>query len=254
MEKNFISVIMPSYNSEEFIELAIQSVLEQTFTNIELIVIDDASSDNTTNIIKNMAEKDSRVCFIQNEKNMGVAYTRNKGFDLSRGEYVALLDSDDVWHPQKLEKQLILAKKFMADIVYCSYGIIDEFGKKRCNDFIVPSTTKLEDMFVKSVISCSTAMLSRDIVKKYHFPTEFYHEDYAMWLQLLKDGKKAVGEREVLAQYRVKSNSRAANKILSAKRRWDIYRLFMKMPRMKSLYYLVQYAFEGVIKYHKILK
>lgn len=244
-----VSIVMPAYNAEKFIEIAITSVIKQTIRDWELIIVDDCSTDSTYEIMCKVARVDSRIHVYRNEQNMGVAHTRNWGFSHCRGEYIALLDSDDCWYENKLEVQLQIANATKADIIYCSYAIVNEAGKKCCDDFIVPESTDFEAMLVKSVISCSTALLSREIVRNYRFETSYYHEDYALWLQLLKDGKVAVGTERVLAEYRISSGSRASNKLLSAKRRWVIYRKYLKMSMAKSLGCLAQYAIVGVKKY-----
>lgn len=253
MEKNapVVSVIMPAYNAERFVEEAIRSVMAQTVTDWELLVLDDGSKDATAQIAQSLAAEDSRIRILPNEANMGVAKTRNRGFDLCRGQYVALLDSDDVWLPEKLEKQLALAEQTGADIIYCSYGIMDELGKRICDDFLVPPTVDFDQFLVKSVISCSTALLSRKIVDRYRFMTEFYHEDLALWLQLLQDGYQAWGVVDVLAQYRVMQGTRASNKLKSALNRWRIYRRHLELPVGKSLSLLAEYALLGLKKYKK---
>lgn len=244
-----VSVLMPAYNAEKYVEIAIRSVMEQTISSWEMVIIDDHSTDETARVIEACAQQDSRIRFYENEKNMGAAWTRNRGLDLCRGRYVALLDSDDVWLPEKLEKQLALAQRENADIVYCSYGIINEHGEKRCNDFIVPEKTDFNTSLVKSVISCSTALLSRTVTDHYRFPQGYYHEDLAMWLQLLSDGMKAVGVQDVLAEYRVRSDSRAANKLSVARKRWYIYRDYLHLPLTKRVWAFVRYAFLGLRKY-----
>lgn len=250
-KKPLVSVIMPAYNAARFLEEAVRSVMAQTVTDWELLILDDGSKDDTARLAAALAAEDARIRFLPNEKNMGVARTRNRGFDLCRGQYVALLDSDDVWLPEKLEKQLVLAKATGAEIIYCSYGIMDEHGDRLCNDFIVPPTVDFEEFLVKSVISCSTAVLSANIVKNYRFLTEFYHEDLALWLQLLQDGHQARGIEEVLAQYRVMEGSRASNKAKSALNRWRIYRRYLKLPLGKSIVSLVKYMLAGIKKYKK---
>lgn len=250
-ERPMVSVIMPAYNSEEYIQQAIDSVIQQTFRNWELIVIDDQSKDSTRRIVEELAKADPRIHLYVNARNCGAAASRNRGLDLCRGNYVALLDSDDIWYANKLETQLALAERENADIVYCSYAIIDERNQKYCKDFIVPATTTLRDSLKRSVISCSTALLRKNVVECYRFPQEYYHEDLVMWLQLLKNGMVAVGAPDVLAAYRVHSHSRASNKLQVAERRWKVYRSYMGMSRMESAYYFVQYAFMGFTKYRK---
>ena len=168
-----VSVIMPAYNAERFLEEAIRSVMSQTVTDWELLVLDDGSKDRTATIAADLAAQDSRIRFLPNEANMGVAKTRNRGFALCRGQYVALLDSDDVWHPDKLEKQLALAEQTDADMVYCSYGIMDEYSKPSRRDYVVRECVDLKALLRENCIGCSTVMLRRELVKTYRFIEDF---------------------------------------------------------------------------------
>ena len=251
VKQPLVSIIMPAYNGEGFIETAIRSVMVQTLTDWELIVIDDGSRDSTVEIARRMAKEDPRITVVRNEANMGVANTRNRGMDLAAGSYVALLDCDDAWYPEKLEKQVALARKTGADIVYCSYAIVDAYGKKRCDDFLVPETTDFDAFLTKSVISCSTVLMSQAIVERYRFDGSYYHEDLALWLKILNDGYLACGVRDVLAVYRVMDGTRASNKLKSAVRRWHIYRKFLGFSPWKSMILLVQYGILGLKKYKK---
>lgn len=246
-----VSVIMPAYNMERFVAPAIRSVQQQTVEDWELLVIDDGSQDRTCQIVEELAAEDSRIRFLRNEVNMGVARTRNRGFDLCRGSYVALLDSDDVWLPRKLENQLALARNTGADIIYCSYTMTDEQDNQVCEDFIVPETTDYRQSLVQSVISCSTAMLSRNIVDHYRFEPEYYHEDLVLWLQLLRDGYRACGATEVLASYRLLDGTRASNKVRTAFNRWRVYRNYLGLPVWKCASLLAQYAILGFRKYRR---
>lgn len=246
-----VSVVMPAYNAERYITAAIESVQHQTISDFELIIVDDCSDDHTCMIAEELAKNDSRIRFLRNSENIGVARTRNRAFSLCRGSYVALLDSDDLWYPDKLEKQIQTAERTGADIVYCSYAIIDADNKQICADFMVPEKTDLEAMLAKSVISCSTALLTWTTAQEYLFPVDYYHEDYVYWLQLLQSGKRAVGVPDVLAAYRVSEHSRASNKFQSAKRRWQIYRSYLHFSCRKSTWYFAKYALNGLIKYKK---
>jgi glycosyltransferase involved in cell wall biosynthesis len=138
-----IFVIMPAYNAGRFIEEAVRSVMAQTYSNWQLLVIDDGSKDDTVEVVQRLCREDSRITLLRNPQNMGVARTRNRGLDLCNGRYAALLDSDDVWHPEKLEKQLRLARETGADLVYCSYGIMDKNGKPAKGDYQVPGKTDI---------------------------------------------------------------------------------------------------------------
>ena len=245
-----VTVIMPVYNAERYVAEAVRSVLAQTYGEWELLIIDDGSTDRTAAIAEDFAKADPRVRLIRNRQNMGVAYTRNKGLDMARGAWVALLDGDDVWHSGKLEKQLALSEKAEADILYCSYAMTDRNGVHR-SDYIVPETTSYEAMLRKNVLSCSTVMLSRRIAESYRFPVNCYHEDYAYWLMLLRNGYKAAACREVLVDYRVVKGSRSGNKIRSAKQRWRVYRKIEGLPLGKSIHVFLSYAYCGLVKHGK---
>jgi teichuronic acid biosynthesis glycosyltransferase TuaG len=247
-----VSVIIPAYNASKFIKETVNSARNQTLNDIEIIIIDDCSTDNTFELMKEMALEDSRIKIFKGEQNMGVAKVRNKGFELATGKYAALLDADDLWLPEKLERQVKIAKEANADLVYCSYAMVDENGNKKCNDFIVPETTDFEYTLIKSVISCSTALMTDKLYKKYSFPTNMYHEDYALWLDILKDGNKAVGDTAVTAKYRLLQNSRSAGKFKCAVQRWKIYREYLHLPFFKSVSSLFKYATAGFKKYKKL--
>lgn len=251
-EMPLVSVIMPLYNAESFVSEAIESVQRQTVEGWELFVIDDRSTDGSADVVRKYCQTDPRIKLLQNEKNSGVAKTRNFGITRARGQYIALLDSDDYWKPLFLEKMLSRAEETQADIIYCSYEITDEDGKKQCNDFIVPSETDFRSSVVRSVITCSTALLTAKTAKENPFPTDVYHEDIALWFSLLKNGSIARGVPEILATYRQRKASRSAGKLTSALRRWPIYRKYLKMSFFQSANAMIRYAYYGMIKYKRI--
>ena len=246
-----VSVIMPAYNCEKYIEAAIRSVVSQTFTDWELIVLDDGSSDSTREIIDRLAAEDDRIVPMPNERNMGVAKTRNRGLDISRGRYVALLDSDDIWLSGKLEEQIKKLQAENAGICYCSYSIIDSEGSKVKKDYIVPKNVDFPLLLKENYIGCSTVVIDREILGENRFLTDYYHEDYVLWLELLRGGAKAVGCTETLAEWRYIRNSRSFNKKQSALNRWDIYRNHLKLSVAHSLCSFLNYAFRGFKKYFK---
>ncbi len=246
-----VSVIMPAYNAEKTIAASIASVQSQSYENWELLVLDDGSRDGTVSLVSALAAEDGRIRLMKNPQNLGVARTRNRAMKESRGEYIAFLDSDDCWRREKLEKQLKIMEKSAADLSYTAYSIVNEAGQRLWEDYSVPEQLSYEDLLSQNYIGCSTVMLRRELAQSYAFSTEFYHEDYVLWLQLLRDEKKAVGLSESLLDYCYRPNSRAGNKLASAKYRWQIYRGFLKLPLGKSLRYVTKYALAGVKKYRR---
>ncbi len=247
--KPMVSVIMPAYNASKFIAKSIKSVQAQTFTNWELIVIDDCSHDETVQLVSKLASDDPRIRLHCNTQNIGVAKTRNYALELCQGEYVAFLDSDDIWHRDKIERQLECFQQTGASLVYTSYAIVDSDGKKQCDDFIVPSSISFADMLKENIIGCSTVMFRKELAKRSRFAEDFYHEDYVLWLQLLHAGCKMAGIEQVLVDYYFHKDSKSANKFNSAKKRWQIYRTYLGLSLVKSSWYFVHYAFAGLKKY-----
>lgn len=244
-----VSVIIPAYNAAPFLRETVESVLSQTVQDWEMFVIDDCSADDTFQIAQQLAAGDPRIHAIQNDENMGVAKTRNRAIDLAKGQYIAFLDSDDVWHPEKLERQLAKMQATDAGVGYCSYGIIGVTGEKVRADYLVPETACINDILKENYIQCSAMLIRKDIVKKFMFNTEFFHEDYILGLDMLRAGEKAVGCREILLYWRYLENSRSFNKKKSAANRWRIYRNYLHLPVYKSAYLFVNYAAAGLRKY-----
>lgn len=251
MNEPLISIIMPSYNSESYIREAIDSALSQTYKRFELIVIDDCSDDSTPDIVREYRERDGRVRFLANEKNLGAAGTRNRGLDEAKGDYIAFLDSDDVWRSDKLAKQLQLLSSSGKSLCYSSYSLTAENGAKCGADYTVPSSTDFEHLLRENCISPSTVLISREALGAHRFLSEYMHEDYVLWLDLLREGCACVGCAEVLADYRLHPGSKSANKLISASNRWKIYRKYLKLPLFKSLGCFSVYAVKAFRKYRK---
>lgn len=246
-----VSVIMPAYNASPFLKAAMDSVARQTVKNWELFVIDDCSRDDTFSLAQQLQGDDPRIRVLRNEVNMGVAKTRNRGIALAKGQYIAFLDSDDIWHPHKLERQLEKMEAAGAGVGYCSYAIIGANGQKVRPDYLVPETAELEDILKENYIQCSAMLIRADIVKKFLFNTEFFHEDYILGLDMLGSGEIAVGCREILLGWRYLENSRSFNKKKAAANRWRIYRHYLHLPFYKAVYLFGCYALAGFCKYFK---
>ena len=245
-----VSVVVPAYNVANYIEKAVESVLSQSFSDLELLIVDDASTDETAAVAETFAARDGRVRVLTNESNCGVALTRNRGIAAAQGTYIALLDGDDYWYPEKLEKQLALAEETDADIVYCSYDLVEERENPRQRAFIVPPETNFTKMLSSNVISCSTALLKASVLGPEPFGTaKDYSEDFLLWMQLLQEGKRAVGCTEVLGAYRLMPQSRSSDKLRCARYHWRIYRKQLHLPFFRAALSFVQYACCGMKKY-----
>lgn len=249
MEKKMISVVMPVYNASHFIGKAVESVLSQTYQNIELIMVDDCSKDNSLEIARSYQERDHRIRILEQKKNQGVAKARNRGILEAQGDYIALIDSDDIWVSTKLEKQLRLLEEKNAQIAYCSYDFIDENDKEILKPFIVPESTNYKKMLISSVISCSTALIEAKLLKQNLFDSRYYHEDYVLWMKLLKIPAYAVGDKHVLAHYRQTTGSRSNNKVNAAFERWKTYRVALNLNLFTSVRAFCGYAIMGLYKY-----
>ena len=249
IKRPLITVVMPNYNGHRFVEQAVDSVLSQTYQNFELLIVDDCSKDDSLQLIKQKAQSDSRIRIIALERNAGVAKARNVGIKEAKGRYIALLDNDDLWTKDKLERQLVLAEKG-ADIVYCSYDFIDEHNNEIKKPFIVPRQTNFNKMLASSVISCSTSFIKTELMQAHPFNLEFYHEDYVLWMELLRVCPVAYGNQKVMMHYRQVTGSRSNKKGNAAKERWNIYRKALKLNLATSAWAFVRYAVNGVMKYY----
>lgn len=246
-----VSIIMAAYNAENTIEYAIKSVIAQTYQDWELIIINDCSKDSTLEIVNFYAQKDSRIKLINNERNAGVSITRLNGLRASKGEWIAILDSDDAWLPEKLEKQLKKQCESKADIVYTGVSYIDESGNELSFIFNVPSNISYKKLLKQNIITNSSALVKKEVFEKYYAIGDEMHEDFALWLSALKNGAIAFGIDEPLTTYRISSNSKSGNKIKSAFMNWKTYR-FVKLSVISSLYYMCWYVVKGLEKYKHI--
>jgi len=244
-----ISVIMPAYNSENTIGRAIQSVLVQTYTKFELLVIDDGSIDNTVEVAESFAKADSRVILLKNAQNLGVAESRNLGCRKARGEYLSFLDSDDIWFKGKLEKQIRFMQNKDCDLSCTAYSFINASNEPSKNEraYMVPETISYKSLLKENVIGCSTVMLRAAALAGHEFDKAYAHEDYALWLNLAKSGKALCGLNEVLTGYA--HGGRSSNKLKAGKNRWIIYRRSQKLSLVKSSYYMLFYIYNALKKY-----
>ena len=250
MQNDFglISIIMAAYNAEKTIEQAINSVLSQTYPDFELLVVNDCSTDKTAMLAEAIVKKDDRVRLISNEKNSGVSYTRKHGLEEASGEWVAILDSDDAWAPEKLEKQINLQKKTNADLLFTGSAFMDADGKPIDWYLAAPAEVTYRQLLKQNVLSNSSALVRKELYAKYYAVGDGMHEDFALWLNILKDGRKAYGVDEPLLIYRIAKSSKSGNKFKAAKMNWNTYR-YVGLNPIEAAYYEGWYMIKNVIKY-----
>lgn len=242
-----VSIIIPLYNSDRFLIESFQSIASQTYTNWELIIVDDLSTDDSYQIAQDLAATDSRIIVFQLNSNSGAAMARNKAIELAKGRFIAFLDSDDLWHPEKLEKQVNFMLKNEIAFSYTVYEKIDEQGTPYQTMF-VPEKINYNSLLKTNVIGCLTAMYDTEILGKVYMPTSTKREDFATWLQILKKVDYAYGLNESLAQYRVYDAQSSSKKVNMAKENWRLYKDIEKLGAIKSIYYFAHYSIRGLLR------
>ena len=251
-EKLTLSVIMPVYNASAFLVDTIESVLSQTYSDFELIAVDDCSKDNSFEILCGYMNRDSRVKAFRNSDNKGVSYSRNFAVSKAKGEYIALIDSDDMWNEKKLEKQLELLKNH-SDAAFCYTGsaFIDTESKESDFVFRVPQKVDYKTLLKQNVASCSSVVIKRDWLLKYPMAHDNMHEDFAVWLSVLKECSFAYGIDEPLLVYRIAQDSKSGNKFKSAVMNYRTYK-YVGLNIFERLYYMGCSMFAGLKKHSSI--
>lgn len=233
-----VSIITPVHNSEQFLECCIESVLTQTYENWEHILVDDCSSDNSKAIIESYQEQDPRIKYYGLQENSGAGMARNKGIEFAKGKYIAFLDSDDVWYPEKLEKQLHFMEQNNYHFTFTDYDQINEAGQRLSKVLKCKPIVTYKNALYKNPIGCLTVIYDVDFFGKQYMSSIRKRQDYALWLKLLKK-TNGYGLNECLASYRVGNESISANKLDLLKYEWKIYRDEENLPFLKSTFYLI---------------
>ena len=245
-----VSVITPMYNSEKFIDATIQSVQAQTYQGWEMIIIDDVSTDGSVEIVESFAVKDGRIKLIKLDSNKGPAVARNRGIKEASGRYIAFLDSDDLWHEEKLYKQLTFMKKNHHAFTYTGFEKINEAGE--VIGVVIPYKEEVSyyDLLKSNHIGCLTAMIDlKKIGHKMYMPDIKKRQDQGLWLDVLKIIDNAYCLNEILAQYRIRKGSLSVNKIYNIKYQWKLYWEVEQLGFVRSMYYMFSYAWYGFIKW-----
>ncbi len=250
MGKNdLISIIMPTYNCSKFIGKSIESVLNQTYPKWELIIVDDHSDDDTPIIAKEFQNKDERIKYFRLEKNSGAACARTKAMEEARGNYMAFLDSDDLWAKTKLEKQICFMKKNNINISCTSYEKIDENGKLLNKAVKAIPKVGYDRLLLDCPVGNSTVMYNAEKLGKFSVPNIRKRNDDALWLQMLKKEPYIYGYPKVLVRYRIRKNSISENKLSLIKYHWQLYRDIEHLSVIRSIFHI---CFWVLIKLFKI--
>lgn len=247
MEEDLVSIITPTYNCAKFIGETIESVQKQTYKNWEMIIVDDASKDNTEEVVKKY--KDDRIHYIRLKENGGAAVARNFAMQNAKGKYMAFLDSDDLWKESKLEKQLEFMKQNNYNITCTSYEQINEKGEKLNKEIKPKRKVDYNGILLTCPVGNSTVMYNVENLGKFEVPNIRKRNDDALWLRVLKKEKYIWGLNEVLMEYRIRNNSISSNKLDLVKYHWYLYREIEHLSIFRSVFHICCW---GIIKIFRI--
>ncbi len=248
IDKIEVSIIMPAYNSEEFIASAIDSIVNQEFQKWELIITDDCSNDSTWSILNSYAGKDNRIRIYRLKHNSGAGVARNNSIKYSTTKMLAFIDSDDIWYPSKLIEQLSFMQSTNASISFTSYGLIDRFGLKQKQRIQVAGQVNYKNYLKNTIIGMSTAMINTEITGPITFENIRTRQDTLLWIKLLKRGHVARAIEKELVAYRMRMDSISANKILAVKQVWNVYHNYAALSIPQTFYYMIFYLTNAIWK------
>ncbi|WP_313386132.1 glycosyltransferase family 2 protein [Chishuiella sp.] len=249
MEVNLVSIITPCYNSEKYIKETFLSIKAQTYTNWEWIIVDDCSVDKSVELIKSF--EDSRIKLFTQSDNQGAAHARNLALNNAKGRFITFIDSDDLWLPNFLETTVNYLISNDEDLVYTSYKRVDEDLNHALDDFIAIDKIDNNRILYNCPIPMLTSIYDRSKIGVIEFPDVDLREDHAMWILLLRKIKYARAIKDSLGVYRMRSNSLSRNKLDIAIKQYNVYKDFLKMNMIKSLYYTFFWGLNGLKKYGK---
>lgn len=246
--ENMVSIITPAFRVANIIGETIQSVLDQTYTNWEMLIADDCSPDNTRQIVREWCARDDRIKLIELERNGGPAMARNAALERATGRWIAFLDSDDLWLPNKLERSIDHAHRTHGALVFTGFRRISANGGVLGRYIGVPSSLSYRQLLGNTSIATSTVLIDRSLAGDIRM-RKTYYDDFDCWLQILKQGHVARGLNEDLMRYRVMNASVSRNKHRSAKMVWRAYRDLEKLSLPTAAWHFANYACRCVLKY-----
>ncbi len=252
MIDSLVSIITPCYNGSKYIIETIESVLNQTYKNWEMIIVDDGSKDESSQIIKKYVNQDQRIKYIY-QNNAGSAAARNNGIRNATGRYIVLLDADDIWDEDFLTEQLAFMRKNRAICVCCAYRMIDANSKVLSSITVPKNIITIDDMLVRNHIGCLTGMYDSQKYGKIYLREELksIRDDYAFWLDIVKLEGKAYGNPKALASYRVLATSTTGNKYKLLIKQYEFYRNYLNLGIVKSIKNMVVWGWSGLQRFYR---
>lgn len=244
-----VSVITPIYNAEKYLKSTLESVFNQTYKNLEIVLVDDCSTDNSKTIIDELMRDHYEIIYFCQPKNMGAGAARNKALELATGQYVAFLDSDDLWLPEKTEKQINLMKEKNSPFSYAAIEMMDENSNTIKEKRNIKESCDYNYLLHNTIIATSSVVIDRNVLGDFRMPLRRGGQDYATWLKLLRNGTVACGINEALVRYRVGSNSLSSNKFKSVRQVWEIQTQDEHINPVLAMFHVGCFAFNALKKY-----
>lgn len=248
--EGLVSVIIPVYNAEKYLDRTLGSVFRQTYKKIEVVMVDDSSKDRSSEIIKNYQLEGQKITYYLQNKNLGAGYARNKALELAKGQYVAFLDSDDEWMPDKLERQINLMKEKKSPFCYTAIEMIDKNDNLLKGKRSVKESLGYNFLLSNTMIATSSVIIDREVAGDFRMSLRRGGQDYATWLRLLRDGTMACGINETLVKYRVSKNSLSSGKLKSIKQIWEIQTQDEGIGKISVAWHIVRWCLNSVKKYY----
>ena len=242
MNEKLVSIITPTYNCATFIAETIESVLAQTYQNWEMIIVDDCSKDDTKTIVESYSQKDPRIRYYLLKQNSGAAVARTKAMELANGSYMAFLDSDDLWMPDKLIRQIEWMEENNYAFSCTSYEQIDESGMSLGKTIKTINKTDYNRLLLDCPVGNSSVIYNVERMGKFEVPNIRKRNDDALWLQMLKKEKYIWGLNEVMMQYRIRKNSISSNKLNVIKYHWILYRDIEHLSLLRSAFHIIYWC------------
>ncbi len=247
--KGLVSVITPVYNAEKYLDRTLCSVFDQTYKNIEIVLVDDRSSDRSAEIIRKYQATHREIVYFLQQENLGAGYARNKALELARGQYVAFLDSDDIWKSDKIERQVDLLNEKKGSFCFTAIEMIDG------DDNIIKGKRKIKEeidyqfLLSNTMIPTSSVLIDRCTKGDFKMHLRRGGQDYATWLSLLRDGSRAYGVNEALVGYRIDGRSLSSNKFKSIEQIWEIQTQDEGIGEVKVAKHIIKWCWNSVKKY-----